>query len=286
MRKAILLAAVLVATLAAFASADMLSSVIWNQRWSEDFEAYWAADPNPLTNRVLGRTDNSSYDPWEQWQLPQYKGYQEPEEPTNMRVRATACSATYQVRAAWAPCEGVGDNEIYQLVTFQLKAQDNVPSVYSLNVICSNNDTLYEGSNAVPMWDISNLAVRPHVRRSWDFYDDAGPEWIGPDVAIAAGTWHTLAFAWNIATGEAEWYVDNVLVASLPDDPVLKGYYLGRDGDNFEFWQKYVVADAANNVLFDNLASYSGVPIPEPGTLGSLGTLCIGALAVLRRRIR
>ncbi|MGQ9455238.1 MAG: hypothetical protein ACUVRS_09995 [Armatimonadota bacterium] len=135
-----------------------------------------------------------------------------------MRVRATACSATYLVRAAWAPCEGIADNETYQLVTLQLKPQDDVASDYSLNIICSNNDILYEGSNAVPMWNISNLAVRPHVRRSWDFYDDAGPEWVGPEVSITAGTWHTLAFAWNIATGEAEWYVDGSLVASLPND--------------------------------------------------------------------
>jgi hypothetical protein len=284
MRKAILLASVLAALLAMGASADMLTTVIWNQRWSEDFEAYWAANPNPLTGRVLGRTDNSSSATWAQWQLPQYKGYQEPEEPTNMRVRATACSATYLVRAAWTACEGVDDNEVYQLVTFQMKAQDNIASDYSLGVICSNEDTLYEGTNAVPMWDISNLAVRPHVRRSWDFYDDAGPEWIGPEVAIEAGTWHTLAFAWNLATGEAEWYVDGALIASLPDDPALKEYYIGRDGDNFEFWQKYVATNAANNVIFDNLASYGGTVIPEPGTFASLGALCIGALGVLKRR--
>ncbi|MGQ9455239.1 MAG: hypothetical protein ACUVRS_10000 [Armatimonadota bacterium] len=75
MRKIAFVAAVIGVALTAGASADMLTSVIWNQHWSEDFEAYWVADPNPLTNRVLGRTDNSSHDPWQQWQLPQYKGY-------------------------------------------------------------------------------------------------------------------------------------------------------------------------------------------------------------------
>jgi hypothetical protein len=252
-------------------SADMLSDNTWTQTWMDDFSAY---DPPPggappedtsFIGLLLGAEDNCSFDPWWIWQDPQYRGFKD---GTNNVVVATPFPSTYDVGASWIDFQGAALTDGYQRMSFKVKTTATSASDYSLNVISSSDEHTVEGSNAVPMWDVSNLALRPHVRTGWDVNPTS--EWVSSQTAdISDGAWHTMDFVYDLTTGAAEWYKDGVLVDTLPDNPALKQFYQGRPAAHIEFWQKYLAVDQASGVMFDDPQSLSAPPKGPPVISGA-----------------
>jgi hypothetical protein len=300
MRKSIVfaLALTLVYAFAPGASADLLTGATWTVAASEDFTAYdpppGGADPENISyiGKLLGGGNtaqrNCSIDPWYNDHLCQFRGLKDSgNNVANLQVSST----TYAVRDTYRGMGDAGTGDTYQRVSFQIRTAMTTASGYTAEARASTNafdwppDPDPSHSNGVPMWDVSNLTLRPHVRTSWD-QAGTGPEWIGPDIDISGGAWHTMDVVYSLVTGDAEWYKDGALVATLPNDPNLKGYYLGRPANNFEFWQKndgiLVQAGTGDNsaaVMFDNIITYNGVP--EPAMLALLG---LGGLLMIRRK--
>jgi len=277
------------------ASATMLLQD-WTLGTLEDFTAYDPVDPglpSPENISYLGKLlgggnspthgqNNCSIDPWWNWNLSQYRGLKD---GTNNVVNLQLASATFALRSCWRGMTGAGAGDVYQRVSFMVRTAMTGPSDYTHEARMSTDASDYQGSNGIPGWDVSNLSLRPHVRTSWDAAGP-GPEWIGPDVDISGGAWHVMDIVYNLTTGDAEWYKDGALVATLPNDPELKGYFLGRPTHNFEFWNKSGGVQAGNSsnapaVMFDDIATYSA--LPEPLTLA---LLALGGLPVLWRRRR
>jgi hypothetical protein len=241
--------------------ADMLTDNTWTQTWIDDFSAY---DPPPVGETsfiglLLGGSDNCSSDVWAEWQEPQYKGFKD---DTNNVVMATPCTNAFDVGAAWTDFAGAALTDGYQRISFRVRSTATGGSDYSLNLIASSDEYNVEGSNAVPMWDVSNLALRPHVRTGWD--TPVTSEWTSSQTAdISDGAWHTMDLVYDLTTGAAEWYKDGVLVDTLPDNAALKQFYQGRPAAHFEFWQKYLAVDQASGLLFDDVQSFSA-PLTGP----------------------
>jgi hypothetical protein len=302
MRRTILLGAAFALTyaLAPGASADLLTGATWTVAASEDFTSYdpppGGADPENISyiGKLLGGGNtaqrNCSIDPWFNDHLCQYRGLKDG--GTNNVANLQVSSTTYLVRDTYRGMGDAGVGDTYQRVSFRIRSAMTTASDYTAEARASSSaadwppDPDPYHSNGVPMWDVSNLTVRPHVRTSWD-QAGTGPEWIGPAVDISGGAWHTMDLVYSLVTGDAEWYKDGALVATLPNDPNLKGYYLGRPANNFEFWQRSgagtgVQAGTGDNsaaVMFDDIVTYNGVP--EPAALALLG---LGSVLMLKRR--
>ncbi len=288
------LALTLVCAFASGVSAAMLDGKPWVSGTLEDFTAYDPVDPGlpypeniSFIGKLLGggntpshAQNNCSIDPWASWNLPQYRGLKD---GTNNVVNLQSASATFGQRAAWRGMTAAGPGDVYQRVSFMVKTAMTTPSDYTHQARMSSDASNYAESNGIPGWDVSNLSLRPHARTSWDA-PAPGPEWIGPDVDISDGLWHAMDIVYNLTTGDAEWYKDGALVATLPDDPDLEGYFLGRPANYFEFWNQAGGTQAGNTgnapaVMFDDIATYAALPEPA-----ALVLLSLGSLVVLRRR--
>jgi hypothetical protein len=297
MRRAILITMVFAG--AQVASAALLTDAVWTVGSSEDFSAYdpppGGADPENISylGRLLGQGSggqrNCSNDPWANDRLAQFRGLKEG--GTNNVANLQQNSASNDWRASYRPMTTAVGGDQYVRYSFRVNSQLTTPSEYSASARGSSGASNVYGSNGVPGWDVSNTMMRPHVQPSWDTgYTTVEPEWIGPEVNIGDGLWHTMDIVYNLLTGEAEWYMDSALVAALPNDLSLQAYFVGRPLDHFELWQwnngTFAGTTAGNTdnspaVMFDDIATYGGVPIPEPVTVVLLG---LGVLPLLRGR--
>jgi len=292
MRLTIRLALALIFALALSASADMLTAPTWTAGTTESFTDYdpptGTVDPENISyiGKVLGQSSggqrNCSYDPWANQYLPQFRGEKLGGDNAE---RLDYCSTSFHDRCAWRGMPGCTPEESFNRVSFRIKSTATTFADYTIQIIASNNASTPYGSNAVPLWDISNLTVRPHVRTS-PGPPPGSPEWIGPDVAINDGLWHWLDVCYSLTTGEAEWYKDGLLVGTMPLDPLLQLYYVGRNAEFIEFWQDNngVLVQSGGAIWVDDFTFLSGEPIPEPSSLLALGTFGIGMLGLIRRR--
>lgn len=305
MRGIALQGVVLVFAVVQSASAALMGDATWTENSFEDFSAYDPVDPgapDPENRSFIGRLlgqggagaqRNASNDPWSNDFLAQFRGLKEG--GTNNVANVQQNSTTNQVRTSYRPMTSAVGADEYARYSFRVNSQmGTAESAYSSSVRGSYNplsgDTMY-GSNGVPGWDVSNTKMRPHVQPSWDTgYTTVEPEWIGPEVSINDGLWHTMDIVYNLNTGEAEWYKDGSMVAALPNDLALQAYFLGRPLDYVEFWQyndgSFALPTAGNSsnapaIMLDDLRTYGGVPVPEPATVLLLS---LGALPLLRRR--
>ena len=75
------------------------------------------------------------------------------------------------------------------------------------------------------------------------------------------------------------------LIGTLPTDPLVQGYFLGRSANNIEMWQKYQATGMSGGAIWvDDFTMYSGEPVPEPSSLLAFGVFGVGALGFIRRR--
>ncbi len=299
MQKTILVALGFALAVAQGASAALLTGATWTTNTTEDFSAYdpppGGADPEnisylaKLLGQQTGGQRNCSYDPWaNDGTLAQFRGLKEG--GTNNVANLQQNSTTIVTRYSYRPMTSATGLDQYARYSFRVRSDMTTDSGYSASARASSGASNVYSSNGVPGWDVSNLKLRPHVQPSWDTgYTTADPEWIGPEVDISDHLWHTMDIVYDLLTGEAEWYKDGAVIGTLPNDLSLQAYFLGRPLDYFEFWQYNdgTIGTTAGNttnaqaVMFDDLKTYGGVPIPEPATMILLG---LGALPLLRRR--